>query len=189
MRFIGNPLLSDITLTKAAAPDAEPIKAHKVVLAASSGLFFDLFTKENQELVHNFKIPVPIPTKAALIDDPYKLAITYMYTFGGEAITSGANKQTQPALYLNHLFMRIKDSLSPNNVFQLYSVAYTLRIKCLIEDLETFIVNELLDRDNWINFYLDGIRFKSDRVTNACEKVLINDFQNVWMLKGRAFSF
>lgn len=128
MKFKGNPLFSDISLTKAASPDAEPIKAHKVVLAASSGLFFDLFTKENQELVQSFKIPALIPTESAPTEDPYKLVFTYMYS--------------------NQSFDKIKDNVSPKNVFQLYSVAYTLRIKRLTDELETFIVNELLARDN-----------------------------------------
>ena len=70
-------------------------------------------------------------------------------------------------MYCNQSFASIKDNISPNNVFQLYSVAYTLRIKKLINDLDNLIVNELLDRENCINFYLDGIRFKSDKVTNA----------------------
>ena len=86
-------------------------------------------------------------------------------------------------MYWNQSFKSIKDHLSPNNVFQLYSVAYTLRIKKLIEDLDHFIVNELLDRENWINFYLDGIKFKSDKITNAWEKVLIRDFQDICSAK------
>lgn len=147
LQFKANPSLSDISLTKAAAPDAEPIRGHKVILAASSGLFFDLFTKENQEHVLNFRIPAPIQTKAAMNEDPYNNVFTYMYC--------------------NQSFASIKDNISPNNVFQLYSVAYTLRVKKLINDLDNLIVNELLDRENCINFYLDGIRFKSDKVTNA----------------------
>lgn len=159
MKFKGNASLSDITLTRAAAPDADPISGHKVVLAASSGLFFDLFTKENQEHVAHFKIPAPIVTKSAMTEDPYNLAFLYMYC--------------------DQAFAKIKDNLSPNNVFQLFSVAYTLRIRKLIEDLENMIVHELLDSEHCINFYLDGIRFKSDKVTNACERVLIQDFQEI----------
>ena len=49
----------------------------------------------------------------------------------------------------------------------------------MITDLETFIVDELLDNENCINFYLDGIRFKSDKVTNACERLLVQDFQDI----------
>lgn len=159
LKFKANELLSDITLTKASVPDAEPIKGHKVVLAAASDLFFDLFTKENQEFVKVFKIPAPVATKSSQNEDPYNIAFSYIYT--------------------DQTFPKIKDQLGPTNVFQLYSVAFTLRIKKLIHDLETFIVDELLDSENCINFYLDGIRFKSDRVTNACEKLLIQEFQEI----------
>lgn len=159
LKFKANASLSDIELTKASVPDAHPIRGHKVVLAAASELFFDLFTKENQELVTKFKIPAPVATKAVQNEDPYNIAFSYIYT--------------------DQTFSKIKDQLSPNNVFQLYSVAYTLRIKKLIHDLEHFIVEELLDSENCINFYLDGIRFKSDRVTNACERLLIEEFQDI----------
>lgn len=159
LQFKSNPSLSDITLSKASAPDADSIKGHKVVLAASSGLLYDLFMKEDQELVETFKIPAFIETKSAVTEDPYNKAFSYMYC--------------------DQQFEKIKDELSPNNVFQLYSVAYTLRIRKLINDLEEFIVNELLDNDNSINFYLDGIRFKSKRITDACEKILVQEFQEV----------
>ena len=78
LKFKGNASLSDITLTKAAAPDAEPIHGHKVILSASSDLFFDLFTKENQEHVKSFRIPAPIQTKTAMTEDPYNNAFTYI---------------------------------------------------------------------------------------------------------------
>jgi hypothetical protein len=140
-------------------PDAPAVRAHKVVLAAASGLLFDAFTKENQELVTDFRIPPLVETKSAMTGDPYAKAFSYMYC--------------------DQTFAKIKDDLSPNNVFQLYSVAYTLRIRKLINDLENLIVNELLDSENWINFYLDGIRFNSKKVTDACEKLLISQFHDV----------
>lgn len=79
LKFRGNDALSDIALKKAAAPDAVPLRAHKVVLAAASDLFFDLFTKENQELVAEFEIPAPIETKMPMTEDPYTKAFSYMY--------------------------------------------------------------------------------------------------------------
>ena len=158
-RFRFNDSLADITLTKSSLPDGAAFKGHKVVLAAASDLFYDLFTKENQEFVDEFKIPAFIETKNAATEDPYNKAFSYMYT--------------------DQTFEKIKDELSPNNVFQLYSVAYTLKIKKLIRDLEELIVNELLDSENCINFYLDGIRFSSKRVTDACEKLLVKDFQEI----------
>jgi len=82
-------------------------------------------------------------------------------------------------MYCDQQFSKIKEELSPNNVFQLYSVAYTLKIKKLIYDLEDYIVNELLDNENSINFYLDGIRFESKLITDACEKLLVREFQEV----------
>jgi len=159
LKFKNNDSLADITLTKASLPEDNSFKAHKVVLAASSGLFFDLFTTENQELVERFKIPAFIETKSAVTEDPYEKVFTYMYC--------------------DQQFSNIKEELSPNNVFQIYSVAYTLKIKKLINDLEDFIVNELLDSENSINFYLDGIRFDSKRITDACEKLLVQEFQEV----------
>ena len=109
LKFKANEYLSDITLTKASVPEADAIKGHKVVLAAASELFFDLFTKEDQELVTEFKIPAPVVTKSAQNEDPYNICFSYIYT--------------------DQNFPKIKDQLSPNNVFQIYSVAYTLRIK------------------------------------------------------------
>ena len=159
MQFKGNESLADITLTKASAPDSAEIKAHKVVLASSSHLFFQLFTTEDQELVQEFKIPAFIKTKSAVAEDPYNKAFSYMYC--------------------DQQFSKIKEKLSPNNVFQLYSVAYTLKIKQLISDLENYIVNELLDNENSINFYLDGIRFESKLITDACEKLLVREFQEI----------
>ena len=147
LTFKGNEALADITLTKASDRDAPAIKGHKVVLAAASGLFFDLFTKENQELVEAFEIPLPVTTKSAMVEDPYDKALRY--------------------IYCDQHFDKLKAELSPKNVFQLYSVAYCLRIKKLLLDLENLIVEELLDSDNCMNFYLDGIRFKSDKITNA----------------------
>lgn len=54
-----------------------------------------------------------------------------------------------------------------------------LKLNKLINDLEDFIVNDLLDNENSINFYLDGIRFESQKVTSACEKLLVQEFQEV----------
>ena len=159
LKFNGNDSLADITLTKAAMPDDPEFKAHKVVLASSSDLFFNLFTTENQELVLKFKIPPLVETKSSMAGDPYSKAFAYMYC--------------------DQTFAKIKDELSPNNVFQLYSVAYTLKIKKLINDLEHLIVTELLDSENCINFYLDAIRFDSKRITDACEKLLIREFHDV----------
>lgn len=159
LKFKGNEALSDISLTKEAKPDVDPIRGHKVVLAACSGLFHDLFTKEDQELVDEFKIPAPVSTKTGMTEDPYNQMFVYAYC--------------------DQTFAKIKEELSPNNVFQLYSVAYTLKIKQLQADLETFIINELLDSENCINFYLDAIRFDSERITEACEKLLVQEFQEV----------
>lgn len=128
LHFRGNEKLADITLTKSSAPDAAPIKGHKVVLAAASGLFFDLFTNEDQALVVNFKIPAFIQTNLPVIEDPYTKAFSYMYC--------------------DQQFHKIKDELNSKNVFHLYSVAYTLKIRKLIHDLEEFIVMDLLNNEN-----------------------------------------
>lgn len=156
LHFRGNEKLADITLTKSSAPDAAPIKGHKVVLAAASGLFFDLFTKEDQLLVVNFKIPAFIQTNLPVIEDPYTKAFSYMYC--------------------DQQFHKIKDELNSKNVFHLYSVAYTLKIRKLIHDLEDLIVTDLLNNENWVSLYLDGIRFDSKKVTDACEKFIIHEF-------------
>ena len=79
LKFRSSEKLADVTLTKAAVPEDPPFKAHKVVLAAASGLFFDLFTKENQEFVTEFKIPPLVETKSGVTGDPYNRAFTYMY--------------------------------------------------------------------------------------------------------------
>lgn len=128
LHFRGNQSLADITLLKASAPDAAPIKGHKVVLAAASGIFFDLFTKENQELVTDFTIPAYILTNLPVIEDPYTKAFSYMYS--------------------NQEFRKVKEELNSKNVFQLYSVAFTLQIKKLIQDLEEYIVQELVNNEN-----------------------------------------
>lgn len=167
LKFRSSEKLADVTLTKAAVPEDPPFKGHKVVLAAASGLFFDLFTKENQELVTDFRIPPLVETKSGVTGDPYNRAFTYMYC--------------------DQTFAKIKDDISPNNVFQLYSVAYTLRLKKLVDDLEQLIVNELLDSENCINFYLDGIRFNSKRITDACEKLLVQEFMEVCTSKDGHF--
>jgi hypothetical protein len=156
LHFRGNQSLADITLLKASAPDAAPIKGHKVVLAAASGIFFDLFTKENQELVTDFTIPAYILTNLPVIEDPYTKAFSYMYS--------------------NQEFRKVKEELNSKNVFQLYSVAFTLQIKKLIQDLEDYIVQELVNNENWVSLYLDGIRFESKKVTDACEKFIIQEF-------------
>jgi hypothetical protein len=156
LHFRGNESLADITLTKASAPDAAPIKGHKVILAAASGIFFDLFTKENQELVTDFKIPAYIQTNLPVIEDPYTKAFSFMYC--------------------DQQFHKVKEELNSKNVFQLYSVAYTLQIKKLIHDLEEYIVQDLLNNENWVSLYLDGIRFDSKKVTDACEKFIIQEF-------------
>jgi hypothetical protein len=154
-----------------------------------------LFTKEDQELVEKFEIPKPVTTNAVIDGDPYDIMLSYIYS--------------------DQHFDKIKEELTPKNVFSVYTLAHCLRVKKLVQDLETVIVDELLNSDyflsspppeefvqqekemprkyaknfdelidNCMSFYLDAIKFNSEKVTKACEELLVKHFHEIVISKN-----
>ena len=156
--FLNNAVLSDLVLVNTAA-NIE-YKAHKVIVAAASQYLNQALTQEEHSAeINKFEIPRPVPTLMPLIEDPNTKVMQYIYS--------------------NQNFTSIRDGITKDNVFNVYSLAYILKVFRLVSDLDRHIVCELLTNENCANFYVESIRFKAPVVSEACEKLIVADFKAI----------
>lgn len=73
----------------------------------------------------------------------------------------------------------IKGEINEKNVSAFYSQAYVMKCQKLMGFLDDLIVNELLTPANCTQFYLDSIRFETKKVSNACEQLMQQNFDEI----------
>jgi hypothetical protein len=155
--FFQSEALSDFTMCNPSTQANH--KVHRVILASGSKYFLELFHNNKQEDVPKFNCPKPIQTSSSSTEDDIVRVLKY--------------------LYHSQDFTVIKEGINANNVFALYSQAYVLQATNLLASLETMIVEELLTPENCTQFYYEAIRFKSDKISKACEELITQNFQDI----------
>jgi hypothetical protein len=75
----------------------------------------------------------------------------------------------------------IKSELTPNNLLNVYSMAYTLRITRLVKELEQYMIKEgnILQADNSVQYLLEGLRFESKALVERSKELLTASFNSV----------
>ncbi|CDW80143.1 e3 ubiquitin-protein ligase hectd1 [Stylonychia lemnae] len=163
--FFNTAPLSDIDVVNPATDTT--YKCHKVVLAAASDLFDQVLQDCDPKL---FSIPKHISTKSNFIDDPFPRVMEYVYS--------------------NQDFEKIKQDVDENNVSNIYSLAYSLKVTQLKGDLERCIVNNFLNPETCCQFYLEAIRvisivqqcicqFDSNFLLQKSREMLVNQFEAI----------
>ena len=59
------------------------------------------------------------------------------------------------------------------------SQAFTLRSDSLKSSLEDLVVSKLLKPTNCTKFYLESLKFKSDKIQKACEEIMVMNFATI----------
>ena len=54
-----------------------------------------------------------------------------------------------------------------------------MRCEKLKKEIETTITTQLLTPENCTMFYLEGIRFKNDTISKACEEAMVVNFDAI----------
>eukprot|EP00347_Sterkiella_histriomuscorum_P013958 403362705 len=155
--FFNTAPLSDIELVNPATNTT--YKCHKVVLAAGSDLFDQILQDNDPKLITKFVVPKHIATKSNFVDDPFPRVMEYIYG--------------------NQDFEKIKLDIDENNVCNVYSLAYSLRVTKLKSDLERHIVENFLNPENCCQFYLEAIRFESNFLLEKSRAMIVHKFEEI----------
>lgn len=82
-------------------------------------------------------------------------------------------------IYNNQNFDVLRPDLDEKTTPNVYSLAHVLEMKKLKDELEHYIQEKILDPENVTKFYLEGLRFNSQRLQQACETMLVEHFDEV----------
>lgn len=141
-QFALKPALSDFTITLPEKISKNPVTAHRIVLAANSKKFNDLFTQDTQ--LTEYKLPIPVNSIEGETTEDFILAI----------LRFGYDEQT-----INKL---IDSGLTESNVFRFYSAAKILDFNHAKELLENFIEQRNFVEENYVTCLYESIKFEQE---------------------------
>jgi hypothetical protein len=97
-----------------------------------------------------------------------------------EPVTEDPMDKILAYLYNLQDFDFIKKELNNKNVVPLYAMAYILEMPKLLQDLEDYIIDEVLvDESQCVRFYNEGIRFDNKRIIHFCEELIKKNFDKL----------
>lgn len=141
-QFALQSTLSDFTISLPAQISKNPISTHRIILAANSLKFSELFKKDNE--LSSFNLPVPVNSIEGDTTEDFILTI----------LKIGYNEQT-----VNKL---IENGLTESNAFRFYSAAQLLDFTHCRTLLEEFIEQRNFIEDNYITCLYESIKFEQE---------------------------
>ena len=73
----------------------------------------------------------------------------------------------------------IKSEINESNATFLLSQAFVLKSEQLKERLEDLIIKSILKPTNCSQFFLDSLKFQSEKIQKACEKIMVMNFAEI----------
>jgi BTB And C-terminal Kelch len=119
----------------------------------------ELFLSEDHSKISKFEAPKPIPVNGEIMDDAVSKILKYFY--------------------YNQDFNMIVDEINENNATFFLSSAFVFRADQLKAQVEDLIIAKLLKPANCTKFYLESLKFQSDKIQKACEEIMVINFADI----------
>jgi hypothetical protein len=100
-----------------------------------------------------------IETSEPISEDPLPVILKYLYNYQD--------------------FHSIVEHMHDRSCINLYSLAYAMQMPKLLKDLEDYIVDKIINPSNAQKFYIEGIRFKNNKIIKLCEQKVLENFNDL----------
>lgn len=169
-QFFNKEFLSDCVLIDTLT--TKNLRCHCVILASRSEIFKEHFLKHaeaisngNMKNPHKIQLPIPFEIKTQNSQQEiFEKCVNYFYT-------------------PNIFDFLMRNGLNANNCFWYYSYFHVLNHQIALNQIEDFIIYEVIQPINVISCLLEALKFKSQRMIIKCLEIIDLNFEG--LIKGK----